>query len=98
MATAQSNGTSLASRLGLDRLAQEAQDLGQAVTDKGVSTLTDKVDGLTDKLAGGTSGSPKKKAKAKAVKNMAKGDSKPKAASRPASAAWRRPSRRARLQ
>jgi uncharacterized membrane protein len=71
---------SLASRLGLDRLAQEAQGLGQAFADKGVSTLTDKVDGITDKLAGGASGSPATKAKAKAVKNMAKGDSKPKAA------------------
>jgi len=80
MATAQANGDSLASKLGLDRLAQEAQGLGQAFADKGVSSLTDRVDGLTDKLAGGTSGGPAKKAKAKAVKNMAKGDSKPKAA------------------
>jgi len=82
-ATNSSNGTnsdSLASRLGLDRLAQEAQGLGQAFADRGVSTLTDRVDGLTDKLAGGASASPAKKAKAKAVKNMAKGDSKPKAA------------------
>lgn len=74
------NPESLASRLGLDRLAEEAQGFGQAFADKGVSSLTDRVDGLTDKLAGGTAGGPAAKTKVKAVKNMAKGDSKPKAA------------------
>ena len=41
------------------------------MADRGVSLVTDRLDGLTDKMSGSTG---------KTVKNMAKGDSAPKAA------------------
>src|SRR3954454_15222731 len=84
MATTKTSDESFASRLGLDRLAQEAMGLGQAFAERSVSTLTDRVDGLTDSLAGTASdaASPVKKTTAKAAKNMVQGDSKPKAAAK----------------
>jgi uncharacterized membrane protein len=80
MATAQKGAESLTAQLGLDRLAREAQGLGQAMADKGVSAVTDKVEGLVDRLGDVAGGTPAKSVKAKAVKNIAKGDSAPKAA------------------
>jgi uncharacterized membrane protein len=62
---------SLASQLGLNRLGEQLQGLASAVADRGVSVVTDRLDGLTDKMSGSTG---------KTVKNMAKGDSAPKAA------------------
>ncbi|MGH3484630.1 MAG: SRPBCC family protein [Nocardioidaceae bacterium] len=79
-ATAQSNGdqTPLANQLGLDRLIDEATDLGVAMADRGVSSISHGIDSLTDRLnsvatggIGGTAmnavkGDPKSKAKLKA--------------------------------
>ncbi len=62
---------SLASQLGLNRLGEQLQGLASAMADRGVSVVTDRLDGLTNKMSGST---------AKTVKNMAKGDSAPKAA------------------
>jgi uncharacterized membrane protein len=62
---------SLASQLGLNRLSEQLQGLASAVADRGVSVVTDRLDGLTDKMSGSAG---------KTVKNMAKGDSAPKAA------------------
>ena len=62
---------SLASQLGLNRLGEQLQGLASALADRGVSVVTDRLDGLTDKMSGSTG---------KTVKNMAKGDSAPKAA------------------
>ena len=62
---------SLASQLGLNRLGEQLQGLASAMADRGVSVVTDRLDGLTDKMSGATG---------KTVKNMAKGDSAPKAA------------------
>ena len=62
---------SLASQLGLNRLGEQLQGLASAVADRGVSVVTDRLDGLTDKMSGSAG---------KTVKNMAKGDSAPKAA------------------
>jgi uncharacterized membrane protein len=62
---------SLASQLGLNRLGEQLQGLASAMADRGVSVVTDRLDGLTDKMSGTTG---------KTVKNMAKGDSAPKAA------------------
>ncbi len=61
---------SLASQLGLNRLGEQLQGLASAMADRGVSVVTDRLDGLTNKMSGSTG---------KAVKNMAKGDSAPKA-------------------
>jgi uncharacterized membrane protein len=61
---------SLASQLGLDRLGEQLQGLAAALADRGVSVVTDRLDGLTNKTSGATG---------KTVKNMAKGDSAPKA-------------------
>jgi uncharacterized membrane protein len=61
---------SLASQLGLNRLGEQLQGLASALADRGVSVVTDRLDGLTNKMSGSTG---------KAVKNMAKGDSAPKA-------------------
>jgi uncharacterized membrane protein len=66
---------SLASQLGLDRLADEFTDLGRAWADRGVHAVTDRLDGLTDKVSDSLS-SPK----GKAFKNVMEGDSKPVAA------------------
>jgi uncharacterized membrane protein len=66
-----SSAESLASQLGLSRLGEQLQGLASAMADRGVSVVTDRLDGLTDKMSGSTG---------KAVKNMAKGDSAPKAA------------------
>ena len=62
---------SLASQLGLSRLGEQLQGLVSAMADRGVSVVTDRIDGLTNKMSGSTG---------KTVKNMAKGDSAPKAA------------------
>ena len=62
---------SLASQLGLNRLGEQLQGLASAMADRGVSVVTDRLDGLTNKMSGATG---------KTVKNMAKGDSAPKAA------------------
>jgi uncharacterized membrane protein len=62
---------SLASQLGLSRLGEQLQGLVSAMADRGVSVVTDRIDGLSDKMSGSTG---------KTVKNMAKGDSAPKAA------------------
>ena len=62
---------SLASQLGLNRLGEQLQGLASAMADRGVSVVTDRLDGLTNKMSGSTG---------KTVKNMAKGDSAPKAA------------------
>jgi uncharacterized membrane protein len=62
---------SLASQLGLNRLGEQLQGLASAMADRGVSVVTDRLDGLTNKMSGTTG---------KTVKNMAKGDSAPKAA------------------
>jgi uncharacterized membrane protein len=62
---------SLASQLGLNKLGEQLQGLVSAMADRGVSVVTDRLDGLTNKMSGSTG---------KAVKNMAKGDSAPKAA------------------
>jgi uncharacterized membrane protein len=62
---------SLASQLGLSRLGEQLQGLVSAMADRGVSVVTDRIDGLSNKMSGSTG---------KAVKNMAKGDSAPKAA------------------
>ena len=61
---------SLVSQLGLDRLGEQLQGLAAALADRGVSVVTDRLDGFTNKTSGPTG---------KAVKNMAKGDSAPKA-------------------
>jgi uncharacterized membrane protein len=61
---------SLVSQLGLDRLGEQLQGLAAALADRGVSVVTDRLDGLTSKTSGPTG---------KTVKNMAKGDSAPKA-------------------
>jgi uncharacterized membrane protein len=66
-----SSAESLASQLGLSRLGEQLQGLASAMADRGVSVVTERLDGLTDKMSGSTG---------KAVKNMAKGDSAPKAA------------------
>jgi uncharacterized membrane protein len=75
MATTSTNdkdgADSLASQLGLSRLGEQLQGLASAMADRGVSVVTDRLDGLTNKMSGSTG---------KAVKNMAKGDSAPKAA------------------
>jgi uncharacterized membrane protein len=75
MATTSTNdkdgAESLASQLGLSRLGEQLQGLASAMADRGVSVVTDRLDGLTNKMSGSTG---------KAVKNMAKGDSAPKAA------------------
>jgi uncharacterized membrane protein len=62
---------SLASQLGLNRLGEQLQGLVSAMADRGVSVVTDRIDGLSNKMSGSTG---------KTVKNMAKGDSAPKAA------------------
>jgi uncharacterized membrane protein len=62
---------SLASQLGLNRLGEQLQGLASAMADRGVSAVTDRLDGLTDKMSGSAG---------ETVKNMAKGDSAPKAA------------------
>jgi uncharacterized membrane protein len=62
---------SLASQLGLNGLVEQLQGLASAMADRGVSVVTDRLDGLTNKMSGSTG---------KTVKNMAKGDSAPKAA------------------
>jgi uncharacterized membrane protein len=62
---------SLASQLGLNRLGEQLQGLASAAADRGVSVVTDRLDGLTDKMSGSAG---------KTVKNMAEGDSAPKAA------------------
>ena len=62
---------SLVNQLGLNRLGEQLQGLASALADRGVSVVTDRLDGLTDKMSGSTG---------KTVKNMAKGDSAPKAA------------------
>jgi len=62
---------SLASQLGLSGLGEQLQGLVSAMADRGVSVVTDRIDGLANKMSGSTG---------KAVKNMAKGDSAPKAA------------------
>jgi uncharacterized membrane protein len=61
---------SLASQLGLNKLGEQLQGLVSAMADRGVSVVTDRLDGVTNKMSGSTG---------KAVKNMAKGDSAPKA-------------------
>jgi uncharacterized membrane protein len=62
---------SLASQLGLNRLGEQLQGLASAMADRGASLVTDRLDDFTDKMSGSTG---------KTVKNMAKGDSAPKAA------------------
>jgi uncharacterized membrane protein len=62
---------SLASQLGLNRLGEQLQGLASAMADRGVSAVTDRLDGLTNKMSG-TAG--------ETLKNVAKGDSAPKAA------------------
>jgi uncharacterized membrane protein len=62
---------SLASQLGLSGLGEQLQGLVSAMADRGVSVVTDRIDGLANKMSGATG---------KTVKNMAKGDSAPKAA------------------
>src|SRR5829696_3106803 len=62
---------SITSQLGLDRLGEQLQGLVSAMADRGVSVVTDRLDGLSDKMSGTTG---------KTVKNMAQGDSAPKAA------------------
>jgi uncharacterized membrane protein len=47
----QEQGPSLADQLGLDRLVGEAEDLGRALADRGVSSITNTVDSLTDRLS-----------------------------------------------
>ena len=73
---AENNGEtdSLASQLGLDRLAEEVMGLGKAMADRGVSKMTDRLSGVTDKVADATSG-----VGGKALKNIVEGDSSPKA-------------------
>ena len=66
-----SGAESLASQLGLNRLGEQLQGLVSAMADRGVSAVTDRLDGLSNKMSGPTG---------KTVKNMAKGDSAPKAA------------------
>src|SRR5215218_7632370 len=61
----------LAAQLGLNKLGEQLQGLASAMADRGVSVVTDRLDGLTNKMSGSTG---------KTVKNMAKGDSAPKAA------------------
>ena len=84
----QSNGDtdSLASQLGLDRLAEEVMGFGKAMADRGVSAMTDRLGGVTEKVADATSGVTEKVADAtsgvggKALKNIVEGDSTPTAA------------------
>ncbi len=64
-------GESLASQLGLNQLGEQLQGLASALADRGVALVTDRLDGLSNKMSGATG---------KTVKNMAKGDSAPKAA------------------
>jgi hypothetical protein len=66
-----STAESLASQLGLNRLGEQLQGLASAMADRGVSVVTDRLDGLTNKMSGSAG---------ETVKNMAKGDSAPKAA------------------
>ena len=66
-----SGAESLTSQLGLNQLGEQLQGLVSAMADRGVSVVTDRLDGLTNKMSGATG---------KTVKNMAKGDSAPKAA------------------
>ena len=63
---AQSNGDtdSLASQLGLDRLAEEVMGFGKAMADRGVSAMTDRLGGVTEKVADATSGVTEKVADA----------------------------------
>jgi uncharacterized membrane protein len=81
----QEQGPSLADQLGLDRLVDEAEDLGRALADRGVSSITNTIDSLTDRLSsvadggiGGaamkatTDGGPVGKAKLKAGKELVK--------------------------
>jgi len=73
---------SLADQLGLDRLVDEAEDLGRALADRGVSSITNGIDSLADRLnaAGGvggaamkaTKGGPVAKAKLKAGSELVK--------------------------
>ena len=62
---------SLASQLGLNRLGEQLQGLASAMADRGVSAVTDRLDGLTNKMSGSAG---------ETLKNVAKGDSAPKAA------------------
>ncbi len=67
----QGGAESLASQLGLNRLGEQLQGLASAMADRGVSAVTDRLDGLTNKMSGSAG---------ETLKNMAKGDSAPKAA------------------
>jgi uncharacterized membrane protein len=73
----QGNGDtdSLASQLGLDRLAEEVMGFGKAMADRGASAMTDRLGGVTEKVADATSG-----VGGKALKNIVEGDSTPTAA------------------
>jgi uncharacterized membrane protein len=66
---------SLASQLGLNQLGEQLQGLVSAMADRGVSVVTDRLDGLANKMTGSGAG-----VAGETVKNMAKGDSAPKAA------------------
>jgi len=44
------DGQTLADQLGLDRLVGEAEGLGRALADRGVSSITNGIDSLTDRL------------------------------------------------
>jgi len=66
---------SLASQLGLNQLGEQLQGLVSAMADRGVSVVTDRLDGLANKITGSGAG-----VAGETVKNMAKGDSAPKAA------------------
>ena len=67
----QGTAESLASQLGLNRLGEQLQGLASAMADRGVSAVTDRLDGLTNKMSGSAG---------ETLKNVAKGDSAPKAA------------------
>jgi uncharacterized membrane protein len=65
----------LASQLGLNRLGEQLQGLASGMADRGVSVATDRLEGLTYKMSRSVSG-----VAGKTLKNVAEGDSAPKAA------------------
>jgi uncharacterized membrane protein len=73
--THDSGAEPLTSQLGLNRLSEQLQDLLSAMADRGVSAVTERINGLGNKMSGSAAD-----VAGKTVKNMAEGDTAPKAA------------------
>jgi uncharacterized membrane protein len=73
--THDSGAEPLTGQLGLNRLSEQLQDLLSAMADRGVSAVTERINGLGNKMSGSAAD-----VAGKTVKNMAEGDTAPKAA------------------